>query len=174
MVFTMANDDLSKDYEEGMQKIKQIVAYLNSSGVLDSILDFVKDEKKLASLIRSKSFRAVVEMLGDIKEMIDSGEVSSDDFIRGVVAIAKHLDKIGKIISALDSHGVLDVMTSGLSKAAEAMIKDKNQSNIVELLASFDDPDVKKTLAYLRFMLKELGKATEPIIEKKNGDGQAK
>lgn len=174
MIFMPINDDLEKDYEEGIDKIKQIVAYLNSSGVLDSILDFVKDEKKLNSVIKSKTFRAIVELLGDIKEIIDSGDVNPDDFIHGVIAIAKHLDKLGKVVSVLDAHGVLDVVTSGMSKAAEAMVKDGSQSNIVELLASFDDPDVKKTLAYLRFMLKELGKATEPIIEKKNGDGYAK
>ncbi|ARM77063.1 hypothetical protein [Acidianus manzaensis] len=162
--------DNDEDYIEGVNKIKEIVAYLNSSGVLDSLLDFVKDDKKMMSIIKSKSFRAIIEMLGDLKEMIDNGEVSSDDFIRGTLAIAKHLDKIGKILSVLDSHGVLDVMTSGLSKAAEAMVKDGNESNIVELLASFDDPDVKKTLAYLRFMLKELGKATEPIIDERNNN----
>ncbi|AWR95555.1 hypothetical protein [Acidianus brierleyi] len=162
--------DRDEDYIEGINKIKEIVIYLNTTGVLDSILDFVKDDKKLRAFLQSKSFRAIIEMLGDLKEMIDNGQVSSEDFINGTIAIAKHMDKIGKILSTLEAHGVLDVMTSGLSKAAEAMVNN-NQSNIVELLASFDDPDVKKTLAYLRFMLKELGKASTPVI--RDGD-QAK
>jgi uncharacterized protein YjgD (DUF1641 family) len=163
--------DKDEDYVEGINKIKEIVIYLNTTGILDSILDFVKDDKKLRDFLQSKSYKAVIEMLGDLKEMIDSGQVSSEDFINGTIAIAKHMDKIGKILSTLETHGVLDVITSGLSKAAEAMVKDSNQSNIVELLASFDDPDVKKTLAYLRFMLKELGKASTPII---NDGNQAK
>lgn len=168
--------DKDEDYIEGINKIKEIVIYLNSTGVLDSVLDFVKDEKKLRSFLASKSFRAIIEMLGDLKEMIDNGQVSSEDFINGMLAIAKHLDKIGRVLTTLESHGVLDVITSGLSKAAEEMVKN-NQSNIVELLASFDDPDVKKTLAYLRFMMKELGKASGPIlrdgtsIEEHDGNG---
>jgi len=159
--------DRDEDYIEGINKIKEIVIYLNTTGVLDSILDCVKDDKKLRAFLQSKSFRAIIEMLGDLKEMIDNGQVSSEDFINGTIAIAKHMDKIGKILSTLEAHGVLDVMTSGLSKAAEAMVNN-DQSNIVELLASFDDPDVKKTLAYLRFMLKELGKASTPVI--RDGD----
>jgi uncharacterized protein YjgD (DUF1641 family) len=165
--------DRDEDYIEGMKKLKEIVIYLNSTGLLDSILDLLKDESKIMSFLRSKSFRALVELIGDLKEMIDSGQVSSEDFINGTLAIAKHLDKIGKILSTLEQHGVLDVMTSGLSKAAEAMVKEGDQSNIVELLASFDDPDVKKTLAYLRFMLKELGKAATPIVEN-DGKSQQK
>ncbi|EZQ01974.1 MULTISPECIES: hypothetical protein [Acidianus] len=164
--------DRDEDYIEGVEKIKQIVIYLNSTGILDSVLDVLKDENKLRSFLTSKTYRAIVEMLGELKELIDNGQVSADDFINGTIAIAKHLDKIGKIISILEKHGVLDVITTGMSKAAEEMIKDKDQSNIVELLASFDDPDVKKTLAYFRFMLKELGKATELVVN--DGKNQQK
>ncbi|QIW23914.1 hypothetical protein EWF20_06950 [Sulfolobus sp. S-194] len=156
-----------EDYKEGIKKLAEIVIYLNSSGILDSILDFLKSDK-LIKIIKSPTFKAVIELLGDIQQMIDSGEVSSDDFINGIIAIAKHLDKLGKIVSTLDKHGVLDVVTNGLSKAAEKIIKENSESNIVQLLASFDDPDVKMTLAYLQYMLKELGKSTRPLIEKGN------
>ena len=157
-----------EDFKEGLKKLIEIVIYLNSSGVLDSILDFLKNGS-LIKFIKSPTFKALVELIGDIQQLIDSGEVSSEDFINGITAIAKHLDKIGRIVSALDKHGVLDVMTSGLSKAAERIIKENSQSNIVELLASFDDPDVKMTLAYLQYMLKELGKSTRPLLENSNG-----
>ena len=160
-----------EDYKEGIRKLAEIVMYLNSSGILDSVLDLLKSGK-LIKIIRSPTFRAVIELLGDLQQMIDSGEVSSEDFINGIIAIAKHLDKIGKIITTLEQHGVLDVMTNGLSKAAEKIVKENSQSNIVELLASFDDPDVKMTLAYLQYMLKELGKSTRPLIEK-NGNNKS-
>ena len=160
-----------EDYKEGIRKLAEIVIYLNSSGILDSILDFLKSGN-LLKFIKSPTFKAIVEMIGDIQHIIDSGEVNSEDFINGLIAIAKHLDKIGKIVSTLEQHGVLDVITSGLSKAAEKIIKENSQANIVELLASFDDPDVKMTLAYLQYMLKELGRSTRPLIEKGNGDEQ--
>jgi len=161
-----------EDYKEGLRKLVEIVIYLNSSGILDSILDLLKTGN-IMKFIRSPTFRAIVELIGDIQHMIDSGEVNSEDFINGLIAIAKHLDKIGKVVSILEQHGVLDVMTSGLSKAAEKIIRENSESNIVELLASFDDPDVKMTLAYIQYMLKELGKSTRPLIEKtsnNNGD----
>ncbi|ABP95097.1 MULTISPECIES: hypothetical protein [Metallosphaera] len=158
----MSNRD--DDYREGVEKLKEIVAYLNSTGILDSVLDFVSDEEKVRSFLRSSTYRAIVEMLGTLKDMIDRGEVDSEDFTNGLIAIAKHLDKIGKVITILDKNGVLDVITSGLSKAAEAMVRSNRQSNIVEFLASLDDPDVKKTLAYLRYMLKELGSSAEPVL----------
>ncbi|EHP70048.1 hypothetical protein MetMK1DRAFT_00005500 [Metallosphaera yellowstonensis MK1] len=160
-----------EDYQEGLNKIKEIVIYLNTTGILDSILDFVSDENKVRSFLQSRTYRAVIEMLGDLKDMIDRGEVSSEDFVNGMIAIAKHMDKIGKILTILDKNGVLDVMTAGLAKAAETMVQSNKQSNIVELLASFDDPDVKKTLAYLRLMLKELGRAVDPLVK---GNGQQK
>jgi len=160
-----------EDYKEGVKKLAEIVIYLNSSGILDSVLDLLKSGK-LLKIIKSPTFKAIIELLGDIQQMIDSGEVNSEDFIHGIIAIAKHLDKIGKIVSSLDKHGVLDVVTNGLSKAAEKIIKENSQSNIVELLASFDDPDVKTTLAYLQYMLKELGKSTRPLIEKNNGNNE--
>lgn len=134
-------------------------------------LDLLKSGK-LLKIIRSPTFKAVVELLGDLQQMIDSGEVNSEDFINGIIAIAKHLDKLGKIVTTLEKNGVLDVVTNGLSKAAEKIVKENSQSNIVELLASFDDPDVKMTLAYLQYMLKELGKSTRPLIEKNNGNSQ--
>ncbi len=158
-----------QDYIEGIKKLTEIVIYLNSSGILDMILDLLKSGK-LISIVKSPTFKAIVELLGDIQHMIDSGEVKADDFINGFMAIAKHLDKIGKVVSTLDQHGVLDVMTSGLSKAAEKIIKENSQSNIIELLASFDDPDVKMTLAFLQYMLKELGKSTKPLVNKDNGN----
>ncbi|QXJ35521.1 hypothetical protein [Saccharolobus shibatae] len=161
-----------EDYKEGIKKLAEIVIYLNSSGILDSVLDLLKSGK-LLKIIKSPTFKAIIELLGDIQQMIDSGEVNSEDFINGIIAIAKHLDKIGKIVSSLDKHGVLDVVTSGLSKAAEKIIRENSQSNIVELLASFDDPDVKTTLAYLQYMLKELGKSTRPLIEKNNGNSES-
>ncbi|MEJ2776036.1 hypothetical protein WIW90_07400 [Sulfolobaceae archaeon RB850M] len=157
-----------EDFKEGLKKLIEIVIYLNSSGVLDSVLDFMRNGS-LIKFIKSPTFKALVELIGDIQQIIDSGEVSSEDFINGIIAIAKHLDKIGRIVSSLDKHGVLDVMTSGLSKAAERIIRENSQSNIVELLASFDDPDVKMTLAYLQYMLKELGKSTRPFLENRNG-----
>jgi uncharacterized protein YjgD (DUF1641 family) len=160
-----------EDYKEGVKKLAEIVIYLNSSGILDSVLDLLKSGK-LLKIIKSPTFKAIIELLGDIQQMIDSGEVNSEDFIHGIIAIAKHLDKIGKIVSSLDKHGVLNVVTNGLSKAAEKIIKENSQSNIVELLASFDDPDVKTTLAYLQYMLKELGKSTRPLIEKNNGNNE--
>ncbi len=159
-----------EDYLEGKRKLAEIVIYLNTSGILDMVLDLLKSGK-LISIIKSPTFKALVELLGDIQQIIDSGEVKSDDFINGIVAIAKHMDKIGKIVSTLESQGVLDVMTSGLSKAAEKIIREKSQSNIVELLASFDDPDVKMTLAFLQYMLKELGNSTKPLINK-GGNGE--
>lgn len=165
-----------EDYKEGLRKLVEIVIYLNSSGILDSILDLLKTGS-IMKFIRSPTFRAIVELIGDIQHMIDSGEVNSEDFINGLIAIAKHLDKIGKVVSTLEQHGVLDVMTSGLSKAAEKIIRENSESNIVELLASFDDPDVKMTLAYIQYMLKELGKSTRPLIEKtsnNNGDDNPK
>ncbi|AOL15421.1 hypothetical protein BFU36_00235 [Sulfolobus sp. A20] len=158
-----------QDYIEGIKKLTEIVIYLNSSGILDMILDLLKSGK-LISVVKSPTFKAIVELLGDIQHMIDSGEVKVDDFINGFIAIAKHLDKIGKVVSTLDQHGVLDVMTSGLSKAAERIIKENSQSNIIELLASFDDPDVKMTLAFLQYMLKELGKSTKPLVNKDDGN----
>lgn len=161
-----------EDYKEGLRKLVEIVIYLNSSGILDSILDMLKSGN-IMKFIRSPTFKAIVELIGDIQHIIDSGEVNSEDFINGLIAIAKHLDKIGKVVSILEQHGVLDVMTSGLSKAAEKIIRENSESNIVELLASFDDPDVKMTLAYIQYMLKELGKSTRPLIEKtsdNNGD----
>ncbi|BCU68809.1 hypothetical protein KN1_01060 [Stygiolobus caldivivus] len=161
-----------EDYKEGLRKLIEMVIYLNSSGILDSILDLLKSGN-LLKFIRSPTFKAIIELLGDIQQMIDSGEVNSEDFINGITAIAKHLDKIGKVVSNLEQHGVLDVMTSGLSKAAEKIVRENSQSNIVELLASFDDPDVKTTLAYLQYMLKELGKSTRPLIEKdSNSNGE--
>ncbi len=161
----MAESFEDKDYIEGIKKLSEIVSYLNSSGILDMVLDLLKSGK-LISVVKSPTFKAIVELLGDIQQMIDSEEVKVDDFINGFIAIAKHLDKIGKVVSTLDKHGVLDVMTSGLSKAAERIIKENSQSNIVELLASFDDPDVKMTLAFLQYMLKELGKSTKPLVNK--------
>ncbi|BFH73955.1 hypothetical protein SJAV_18990 [Sulfurisphaera javensis] len=161
------NYEEDEEYKEGIKKLAEIVIYLNSSGILDSILDLLKSGK-LLKIIRSPTFRAVIELLGDLQQMIDSGEVNPDDFINGIIAIAKHLDKIGKIVSTLEKHGILDVMTNGLSKAAEKIVKENSESNIVQLLASFDDPDVKMTLAYLQYMLKELGKSTRPLIEKNN------
>jgi len=152
-----------EDFKEGINKLAEIVIYLNNSGILDSILDFLKSQT-FREFIKSPTFRAIVELLGNIKELIDSGSVNTEEFINGVVAIARHIDKIAKIINMLDQHGVLDVVTSGLTKAAEVVIKERKEGNIIELLASFDDPDVKLTLAYIRLLLKELGKSVEPVI----------
>lgn len=164
----MSENELEQSYKEGLIKLMRLVAYLNDSGTLDTLLDLIKD-KNLMEFVKSPTFRAIIELMGHVKELIDSGVVNSQDFIDGIIALARHLDKIGKIISLLDQHGVLDVMTSGLTKAAEAIINDKNsEANIIELLASFDDPDVKRTLAYLKFLLKEWGKSVKPLIHDGN------
>jgi uncharacterized protein YjgD (DUF1641 family) len=164
----MSEDELEQSYKEGLIKLMRLVAYLNDSGTLDALLDLIKD-KNLMEFVKSPTFRAIIELMGHVKELIDSGVVNSQDFIDGIIALARHLDKIGKIISLLDQHGVLDVMTSGLTKAAEAIVNDKNsEANIIELLASFDDPDVKRTLAYLKFLLKEWGKSVKPLIHDGN------
>ncbi|MEM0243578.1 MAG: hypothetical protein QXT34_04030 [Candidatus Aenigmatarchaeota archaeon] len=165
------NDSMSEkvnqeeSYKEGLAKLAKLVVYLNDSGTLDALLDLVKD-RNLMDFVKSPTFRAIMELLGHVKELIDSGVVNSQDFIDGVITIARHLDKIGKILSLLDQHGVLDVMTNGLTKAADIIVKSNdNEANIIELLASFDDPDVKKTLAYLKFLLKELGESVKPLLD---------
>ncbi|MEM1599211.1 MAG: hypothetical protein QXW51_00085 [Sulfolobaceae archaeon] len=152
-----------EDFKEGINKLAEIVIYLNNSGILDSVLDFLKSQN-FKDIIKSPTFKAIIELLGNIKELIDSGSVNTEDFINGVMVIARHIDKIARIINMLDQHGVLDVVTSGLTKAAEIIIKEKKEGNVVELLAAFDDPDVKLTLAYIRILLKELGKSVEPLI----------
>ncbi|MCW1302493.1 MAG: hypothetical protein QXX36_02620 [Candidatus Rehaiarchaeum fermentans] len=158
-----------ESYKEGLAKLAKLVVYLNDSGTLDALLDLVKDRNLMdfvKDFVKSPTFRAIMELLGHVKELIDSRVVNSQDFIDGVITIARHLDKIGKILSLLDQHGVLDVMTNGLTKAADIIVKSNdNEANIIELLASFDDPDVKKTLAYLKFLLKELGESVKPLLD---------
>jgi uncharacterized protein YjgD (DUF1641 family) len=163
MVKLSESIESEEDFKEGINKLAEIVIYLNSSGLLDSVLDFLKS-KNFMEIVKSPTFRAIIELLGHIKELIDSGAVDTEAFINGVTIIAKHLDKIAKIINMLDQHGVLDVITSGLTKAAEIIVKEKKGGNIVDLLASFDDPDVKLTLAYIRFLMKELGRSVEPLL----------